>query len=89
MKYVARGARTSRYLVPRSEWGKQRVHAAVARGLLLLVGGLVLPAVALMYLGDGGLWTWIGLALYLGLLAGFTGISLRGIRRPRAQSPSQ
>jgi hypothetical protein len=67
-------------LRPREEWGGRRPESNVARVPLLAAALLVPVAAALMFLGDGGVLTWVGLALYFVFLVAFTVISLRGIR---------
>ena len=67
-------------LLPRDKWRKRKVKSRVARLPLLGMGILLPVSVALMYFGDGGGPTWAGLAIFLGILAGFTRVSLRGIR---------
>jgi hypothetical protein len=67
-------------LLPKEEWGEHDIMTGVRKLPLLAVALLVPLSAALMYFGDGHALTWIGLVLFLVFLAGFTFLSLRGIR---------
>lgn len=67
-------------LLPREQWGTHDIHTHVAKLPLLVSGALVLLSAAMMYAGNGGWLTWVGLALFFAVLTAFTWVSLRGIR---------
>lgn len=67
-------------LLPQEQWGTQDIHTKVAKIPLIILGVLVLTASGLMFGGNGGWVTWIGLGLFFVVLAAFTWLSLRGIR---------
>ena len=52
-------------LLPEEEWGEHRLETTVPQGRLAT--GFVIAVVGLLsiYLGAGGLWTWIGLIVFL------------------------
>lgn len=67
-------------LLPRKEWGKREVRTGVARAPLAAIAVLLPVTAGLLYFGDGRWPSWIGLGGFFCLLAGFTWVSLRGIR---------
>lgn len=67
-------------LLPREQWGKRDLRTGVAKVPLLIVAAAAVCGGVLTYAGNGQTLTWIGLGLFLAGLAGFTWISLRGIR---------
>ena len=67
-------------LLPKEQWGTRDIHTHVAKIPLALLGALVPVAAALMYVGDGDWSTWVGLGLFFVQFAGFTWLSLKGIR---------
>lgn len=67
-------------LLHQSKWRKRPVRTKVPRVPVAITGALLPVAVSFMYFGDGRVLTWIGLGIFLVLLAGFTWASLRGIR---------
>lgn len=74
-------------LLPRHEWGKRPLRTPVSRSWLTVIGGLAALSVGLMYWGDGGQATWIGVGLFLLALLGFTILSARAVdRQCRASS---
>jgi amino acid transporter/nucleotide-binding universal stress UspA family protein len=78
-------------LRPPSERYSGELHTAVNTTRLLIVGLLALVSVTLMYLGDGGPWTWVGSIAFIVVLGWFTWISIRPSadpmpeRRPEGQ----
>lgn len=53
------------------------LKTAVNKGRLLIVAILAFVSIALIYLGDGALWTWVGSSAFIVLLLVFTWISIR------------
>lgn len=70
-------------LLPEEEWGEHRLETTVPEWPL--AGAFLLAGVALVltYLGDGGLLTWIAVAVFLALLLAITWICDRGVRAQR------
>lgn len=68
-------------ILPEREWGKRGLRSAVNRPLLVLVGAGAVISSFLMYAGDGGLLTWLGMGLYLVFLLLFTALSLQAVER--------
>ncbi|HED05033.1 MAG TPA: hypothetical protein ENI60_09850 [Candidatus Fraserbacteria bacterium] len=68
-------------LLPRDQWGKHRLTTDVNQPLLALVGVLIIAACALMYAGDGGRWTLIGIVIFFIGLVGLLLLSWRAIDR--------
>lgn len=66
-------------ILPEDEWGQHALKTRVNRPLLLLIGAASFVSVAMMYLGDGGMWTWIGAATFLAALGAFTWVSWRAV----------
>jgi hypothetical protein len=65
-------------LLPREEWGRPP-DGRPGRLVLLPVGLGAVCSGWLMYTGNGGALTWVGLGLFLLALAAFTLVSLRSI----------
>jgi cytochrome oxidase assembly protein ShyY1 len=70
-------------LLPREEWQDEARATNVARLPLIGIFVAYLAGAVLMYAGDGKALTWIGLAVFLVALAGFTLVSLRAIGAQR------
>lgn len=66
-------------LRPREQWGRGHARSNVAKIPLLAVAIAAVASAGLMYFGNGGRVTWIGLGLFFLALAAFTAVSLRGI----------
>lgn len=64
-------------LRPVTERFTGELHTGVNTAQLLVVGALSLVSVLMIYLGDGGTWTWIGSVAFILLLIWFTWISIR------------
>lgn len=67
-------------LLPPEKWRKRKLKSRVARLPLLGMGALLPVSIGLIYFGDGGGPTWVGLAIFFAILAGFIRVSLRGIK---------
>lgn len=67
--------------LPEEEWGKLDLSASV--NLPALVGAFVLAIVScvLMVIGGGGLWTWVGAAIFVVFMFSFMIVSNAGIER--------
>ena len=68
-------------LLPRDQWGNHRLTTDVNQPLLALVGTVIIAACALMYAGNGGRWTLIGVLLFFIGLVGLLVLSWRAIDR--------
>lgn len=66
-------------ILPEDQWGKRDLTSDVRRVPLLLSATSIPAWAALMYIGDGGWITWIGIILFFAFLSAFTWLSLRGI----------
>lgn len=74
-------------VLPKEEWGKHDLHSKVNRPQLLSTWALAAVSAVVMYLGNGHLLTWIGLAGMLLSLALFTRLSIMAInKRNREES---
>ena len=65
-------------LTPRGEQATKNLHTHVNKTSLLVCAFLAVISVVSMYLGNGGLITWIGTGLFLFTLVWFTRISVKG-----------
>jgi len=70
-------------LLPRDQWQDEVPDTNVAHVPLMAVFASFLTSGVLMYEGNGKSLTWIGLALFLAALAGFTLLSLLAIGSQR------
>lgn len=68
-------------LLAREEWGTRDLSTSVNKPLLVVTGIVAIVACGLMYMGDGGPLTWLGGAVYLVDLVGFTWLSWRAVER--------
>ena len=68
-------------LLPREEWGTRDLSTSVNKPLLVVAGIIAIAACGLMYMGDGRPLTWLGGAVYLVDLVGFTCLSWRAVER--------
>ena len=59
-----------------------KLKSSVSQPLILLIGALTLIAAMMMFAGDGGTLTWIGVLIYFGSLLVFTFVSVRAARSP-------
>lgn len=66
-------------LLPPEEWGSHDLKTTVNRGALAATALLGAVGLVLMYLGNGGAITFLGIALFLGFMALITVISLRAV----------
>ena len=58
------------FLLPKSARGKLPLAGSIRRVPFLLLGILGFGSCLLMYLGDGGGWTWAGVVVFHAFLAG-------------------
>lgn len=71
-------------LLPRDEWGTKDLHTTVNKPRLIALGVAAVVACGLMLWGDGNVWTWLGLVVFLADLFAFTAMSMRAIRKQAA-----
>ncbi len=73
-------------LLPEEEWGKHPLITTVNKPLLITIGVMTVISAVLMYWGNGNFLTWLGVALFLTMLLGFTLISIRAVEQQRRES---
>ena len=59
-----------------------KLKSSVSQPLMFVIGILTVAAAIMMFAGDGGTMTWIGVILYFGSLLVFTFVSVRAARAP-------
>ena len=67
------------FLLPKSARGKLALDGSIRRAPFVLLGVMGFASCLLMYLGDGGGWTWVGVIAFHAFLAAFLAVSLRGV----------
>lgn len=70
-------------LLPEEEWGTHRLESTTRQVPLLAAFALAAASLVVLYLGDGGTWTWGGTATFLVCLAAITWMCDRAVRRQR------
>jgi ABC-type transport system involved in cytochrome c biogenesis permease subunit len=70
-------------LLPEDQWGKHAVATTVNKPLLIAIGVITMISVVLMYWGNGNFSTWLGVALFLTMLSGFTLLSISAVEKQR------
>jgi hypothetical protein len=73
-------------LLPEDQWGKHALATTVNKPLLIAIGVITMISVVLMYWGNGNFFTWLGVALFLTMLSGFTLLSIRAVEKQRRGS---
>ena len=73
-------------LLPEEEWGKHSLTTTVNKPLLITIGIMTVISAVLMYSGNGNFLTWLGVALFLTMLVGFTALSIRAVEMQRRES---
>jgi hypothetical protein len=73
-------------LLPEEQWGKHALTTTVNKPLLIAIGVMTMISVVLMYWGNGNLWTWLGVMLFLMMLSGFTFLSIRAVEKQSRKS---
>lgn len=73
-------------LLPEEQWGKHALTTTVNKPLLIAIGVMTMISVVLMYWGNGNLLTWLGVALFLTMLSGFTLLSIKAVEKQRRES---
>lgn len=76
-------------LLPEEEWGAHRLATTVAQGRLGAAFGVAGVAAAVMYLGNGGRWTWLGLLTFLFALCWIVWLCDRAIVRQRERTAEE
>jgi nucleotide-binding universal stress UspA family protein len=69
-------------LMPKAHHDVEDLHSSVNQVTLVLCGLLAVASTTVIYLGDGGTWTWIGVVGFFIALAWFTRMSMRGAELP-------
>lgn len=72
--------------LPRDQWGKHVVRTGVNRPAFLTCSASAVAGTVLMYLGDGGVATWLGAPLYLVSLFLAAALSFRAVLPDRELS---
>ncbi len=70
-------------LLPEEEWGKHRLQTTVPLAPLAVGYGSALASLVIMYLGAGGVVTWIGAGTFLAALYALTWMCDRAVLRQR------
>ena len=73
-------------LLPEDEWGKHSLATTVNKPLLIAIGVMTMLSAFLMYWGNGDSLTWVGVALFLTMLSGFTVLSIRAVQKQVRES---
>ena len=73
-------------LLPEEQWGKHALTTTVNKPLLIAIGVMTMISVVLMYWGNGNFLTWLGVALFLTMLSGFTLLSIKAVEKQRRES---
>jgi len=73
-------------LLPEEQWGKHALTTTVNKPLLIAIGVMTMISVVLMYWGNGNFLTWLGVALFLTMLSGFTLLSIKAADKQRRES---
>ncbi len=76
-------------LLPEDEWGEHHLTTTVSRWGLLAALLVAAGALALAYLGDGGGWTWAGVALFLVAFFAATVLCDRAVERQRERTEAE
>lgn len=75
-------------LLPREEWGQHDLHTTANQPAIFAVGVVGMASSVMIYWGNGGAFTWIGLVLSLAALAGFTVLSCQAVNRQQIRRAS-
>lgn len=70
-------------LLPEEEWGDHELETTVAEWPLLALFAVAVGALVLSYLGDGNLWTAVGIIAFLVSLFAIIGLCDRAVRKQR------
>lgn len=76
-------------LLPEREWGIHALRPTVSRWGLLAALLAAAGALAVAYLGDGGGWTWAGVALFLAAFFAATVLCDRAVERQRERTEAE
>jgi hypothetical protein len=76
-------------LLPSEEWGQHDLSTTVNKAALILALILVSGAMVLMYAGNGGTLTLVGMGVFFAFVAWITRISLRAVREQAARFEEQ
>lgn len=76
-------------LLPEQEWGTHALRPTVSRWGLLAALLVAAGALVLAYLGDGGGWTWAGVALFLAAFFAATVLCDRAVERQRERTEAE
>jgi hypothetical protein len=72
------------YIVQRPAGAAGGLKSSVNEPVMLVIGILTLAAAVMMFAGDGGTLTWIGVIVYFVMLVAFTVLSMRTTGRSTA-----
>jgi hypothetical protein len=73
------------FLLPKRARGKLSLEGSIRKAPFLLLGAAGFGSCLLMYLGDGGAWTWTGVLAFHAFLVAFLAVSIRAVRRQVAE----
>ena len=73
-------------LLPEDQWGKHALSTTVNKPLLIAIGLTTMISVFLMYWGNGNFLTWLGVAVFLTMLCGFTLLSISAVEKQHRMS---
>ena len=67
-------------LKPESQWEDELPRSSVSGTYAVFWAALAFGGSGLMVFGDGGGWTWVGLAAFAAALGGFVRLNIRSVR---------
>ena len=73
-------------LLPEEQWGKHAIRTTVNKPLLIAICVMTMISVGFMYWGNGNFLTWLGVALFLTMLSGFTLLSISAVEKQSRDS---
>ena len=73
-------------LLPEEQWGKHAIRTTVNKPLLIAICVMTMISVGFMYGGNGNFLTWLGVALFLTMLSGFTLLSISAVEKQSRES---
>lgn len=76
-------------LLPEDEWGAHSLETTVPEVPLLVMFVVAVVALVVVFFGNGGAWTWIGLGTFLLALCGITSVCDRAVTRQRRRTEDE
>lgn len=73
-------------LLPEEEWGRHRLETTVPEVPLAMAFVVAAASLVVAYLGDGGVPTWVAVAVFLGSLCAITWLVDRAVFRLRRRT---